>query len=1058
MATGATQELSRQKPTAGMNMPSSKGHSLVGDGQLAKTGVGDENDPIRGNVGARESNGSADCNMSYASSIVQMMDPNYNRSRITYSQADHGRAPIGPDGPSVVSHHQLMDSHPSYNGSNQERGHHAITPDNVHPSVGHQLMDSHPGYDSVARERGRHSITPDNIQAHPYLASARTTYEPPTDQGHSDSQQLLSGRPNYEGVPDRRPTLTPDNQKTRETAKSILLNNSKQKYSQHTGGIVDPQMIKYELPDLTGNIPPMGNENLLYKEVFVNSYDKVLNRCLENSVIHQNGLVDVTSTHKIYPYARDSHISQEGASGKMMVPSAMLAPSSAESLIGRQGPSTGLGDITGKANNLQDDHQTRMDTGPKMEIPVNTRPVMSSKNGSKAPLCKVCGDESSGFHYGVDSCEGCKGFFRRCITQGMSHKCANEEKCEITPFTRNSCQYCRLKKCFAVGMSREASRLGRRPKRLKEAGGESKSHTTNVPIAPYPSPLGSNRRSMADLQKLIQSNGTFKSDLMQAFLAAAQASFKEHAHNSNSHKQQESPAAATTAAAAATTATATTTTTTTPNTSNSIPNGVESGYSSLNSPASSSSQSPVHLQPHPNATNTNSSTPNNTTNGSTAAASSANSNNTASVPPPPVATSSSNTIQLNGIRMKTEPVENNIANGVQPSAVMDGIGVANMMASNGIIANGIASSGVVSSAADIIPANMLNTTANGLPNGIHEGCTERISTGTNNNKDTSPSSFVMPETPNSTSSAAPTPQTPSHFDESQSVIKAEPKFSPCQIGSQSIPKFLIDKIIEEGRQEPSEPRKKLIEQVTVTIVEAHMMTCRVTHDAVLEAYQRWEENKSKITASLQTQESASEHMWGQFLSNMVPEITNVVKFCKRLPGFSEIDQEDQIKLIKQGTFEVMLARFCMLVNHDNYTMFDPDMKMQCPREIIRAMPLGKFLEEFFSMAETFNPLKLTDGEIGLFTSVLIICPDRQNLSGVKAISKIQGLFLQALYNKIKHTHEDYDTLFESLIRTIPMFREFNHQHSVSLNNIRMKSTKSRFDFPDLHKEVFDFRM
>lgn len=48
-----------------------------------------------------------------------------------------------------------------------------------------------------------------------------------------------------------------------------------------------------------------------------------------------------------------------------------------------------------------------------------------------------------------------QGFFRRCITQGMSHKCANEEKCEITPFTRNSCQYCRLKKCFAVGMSRE---------------------------------------------------------------------------------------------------------------------------------------------------------------------------------------------------------------------------------------------------------------------------------------------------------------------------------------------------------------------------------------------------------------------------------------------------------------------------------------------------------------------------------------------------------------------------------------------------------------------------
>jgi hypothetical protein len=69
--------------------------------------------------------------------------------------------------------------------------------------------------------------------------------------------------------------------------------------------------------------------------------------------------------------------------------------------------------------------------------------------------CVVCGDKSSGYHYGVSSCEGCKGFFRRSVQKSMQYTCQKDQDCVINRVTRNRCQFCRFKKCFSVGMSKE---------------------------------------------------------------------------------------------------------------------------------------------------------------------------------------------------------------------------------------------------------------------------------------------------------------------------------------------------------------------------------------------------------------------------------------------------------------------------------------------------------------------------------------------------------------------------------------------------------------------------
>ncbi|XP_063400842.1 nuclear receptor ROR-beta-like [Mytilus trossulus] len=77
------------------------------------------------------------------------------------------------------------------------------------------------------------------------------------------------------------------------------------------------------------------------------------------------------------------------------------------------------------------------------------------------PPCKVCNGKASGIHYGVNSCEACKGFFRRYLQRKEPYKCMKEGQCEITDRRRGNCSACRMQKCVMVGMSRDAVRQGR---------------------------------------------------------------------------------------------------------------------------------------------------------------------------------------------------------------------------------------------------------------------------------------------------------------------------------------------------------------------------------------------------------------------------------------------------------------------------------------------------------------------------------------------------------------------------------------------------------------------
>ncbi|XP_068689191.1 retinoic acid receptor RXR-alpha-B-like isoform X1 [Montipora foliosa] len=79
-------------------------------------------------------------------------------------------------------------------------------------------------------------------------------------------------------------------------------------------------------------------------------------------------------------------------------------------------------------------------------------------------ICVICSDKATGHHYGVTSCEGCKGFFKRSVQNKKVYSCRNlTQDCPVDKRHRNRCQFCRLQKCLKAGMLKEAVREDRTP-------------------------------------------------------------------------------------------------------------------------------------------------------------------------------------------------------------------------------------------------------------------------------------------------------------------------------------------------------------------------------------------------------------------------------------------------------------------------------------------------------------------------------------------------------------------------------------------------------------------
>ncbi|XP_059899853.1 retinoic acid receptor RXR-beta-A isoform X1 [Gadus macrocephalus] len=122
-------------------------------------------------------------------------------------------------------------------------------------------------------------------------------------------------------------------------------------------------------------------------------------------------------------------------------------------------PSVGYGPISSPQINstvtLSGLHAVSSSDDVKPPFGVKLSPHSPGPMLAQKRLCAICGDRSSGKHYGVYSCEGCKGFFKRTVRKDLSYTCRDNKECLVDKRQRNRCQYCRYQKCLAMGMKRE---------------------------------------------------------------------------------------------------------------------------------------------------------------------------------------------------------------------------------------------------------------------------------------------------------------------------------------------------------------------------------------------------------------------------------------------------------------------------------------------------------------------------------------------------------------------------------------------------------------------------
>ncbi|EEC11492.1 hormone receptor hr3, putative [Ixodes scapularis] len=237
-----------------------------------------------------------------------------------------------------------------------------------------------------------------------------------------------------------------------------------------------------------------------------------------------------------------------------------------------------------------------------------------------------------------------------------------------------------------------------------------------------------------------------------------------------------------------------------------------------------------------------------------------------------------------------------------------------------------------------------------------------------------------------------------------------------------------------------------------TVSDAHSRTCLYTTEHIQDLTRK----PLDISRVMLYKNMAHEELWLDCAQKLTQVIQQIIEFAKMVPGFMKLSQDDQIVLLKAGSFELCVLRMSRYFDVPTGLVLYNDSLLPMDAFITQETLEIKLVNNAFNFVRSIAEMKLTETELALYSAYVLLAPDRPGLKGVPEITRLSTAILKSLRYELDKTHEQpYKgdvSVFDSLVAKLPSLREVSLLHMDALAKFRR--SVPHLEFPALHKELF----